>query len=115
MSVFALPVRASDPFYRFATRLADRTYLFDFEWNEQSQTWSVSMTHESGDPIFAGMTLALGANLLRYPKSEFHPAGQLVALRGDGLDADPGFDDLGETVRLIYFPSDEIPEDESDI
>lgn len=88
------------------------SFTFAFEWNDRNEQWSFSLYDAAGVGLVYGVSLVVGIPLLnRFPNVPGLPAGGLEAIDTSDLSADPGFEDLGSRVQLMYWPVAEIPSD----
>ena len=99
-----LPLIPSEPFYSFATTLAEVEYLIDVRWNTRAASWSFDVSSVDGDMIRSGMPLLLGSSLaaLRSANTAM-PAGVFVVQDTSGEDTDAAFDDLGVRVVCDFY------------
>jgi len=107
--------------YRQTTTLEGRDFILRFLWNQREGTWFFSLFDSQEDPIVEGVKVVVGFPLLRLVTDDRKPPGVLLAVdttapvpdRAEGekvLALDPGIDELGERVLLLYFPTDELDE-----
>lgn len=99
------------------TSLDGRDYRLRFLWNQREDTWFFSIADGSGSPIASGIKVVVGADLLGLVTDTRAPAGAIIAIDGRAvpstaliktLAVDPGFDDLGDAIRLVYASAAEI-------
>ncbi len=107
------------PDYRQITTLDGRDYVLRFLFNEREGKWYMSVSDESDDNIVHGVKIVPLVSLLRKVTDDRKPAGLLMARDLTAVDADfssgekvfdldPGLDELGERVEIVYFASDEL-------
>lgn len=81
--------------------LGGREYLFTFDWRALESKWYLDISTNEGEALISGIKLCLGVNLLRRSRDERIPLGLLFLVAAIGSE-DPGLDDLGTRVRLMY-------------
>jgi hypothetical protein len=104
-----LPTRPSAPDHSFEIELDGVLFRLTFLWNSRGEFWSMSIADVNGVQLLDGRRVVVGFPLLARFRDPRLPAGELTAVDIGGTQADPGLDDLGARVRLIYFPLDELP------
>jgi uncharacterized protein DUF6983 len=98
------------------TNLDGREYLLQFTWSRREERWYLSVADAAGAPIVSGVKLCAGWPVaLRVSDPRCFPGELLVldlsASGSAGLDlaraSDPGLDDLGQRVVVLYMtPAD---------
>lgn len=102
-----LPLRSDLPHYSFTVTLDGGTYGFRFWWNYSCSAWVMDLSDSNGDPIVTGVRVKVDWPLFaRYADSRL-PPGQLIAQDTTGAQQDPGLEDLGSRVVLLYFTAEE--------
>jgi hypothetical protein len=104
--VLIVPTVQRRAFYSIRVRLDGRDYTAHFAWNQREERWYLSLHDAEDVPIFSGKKIVGNWPMLRYKKwDERCPEGELMPqdLTGDG--SPPGFDELGEKLRveLTYY------------
>lgn len=100
--------------YVQTTSLDGRDYILWFLFNRRDQRWRVSFLDQDESPIRFGVKVVADSPLLRRETDDRRPPGILLAkdlaaadvVRADGeklVAIDPGVDELGSRVLLIYF------------
>jgi len=115
-----LPLRPSIGAYRFTLQLEDVQYRFRLKWNSVERPgsapatpgvitapakgmWYMDIAEFDGTPILAGVKIVLGSYLGRWSNHPLILNGVFVARSSAPIHDDPGFDDLGVTVQVLYF------------
>ena len=102
-----LPLRPSIGAYRFTLPIDDVQYRFRFKWNSVERpgkgVWYMDVAEFNGTPILAGIKIVLGTYLGRWSTHPLLLDGVFVARSSAPVHDDPGFDDLGVTVQVLYF------------
>lgn len=106
LTPLALPIDSSSPHYEFQTTLDGTTYGFEFRWNTRASAWFFSILDSAGNYLLSELRLIVGFPLAERTRNENLPPGILIASDTTGGGADPGLNDLGSRVKLIYFPVD---------
>lgn len=110
-----LPLRPSVGSYRFTLPIDDVQYQFRLKWNSVERgtggvpgpgakgVWYMDVLEFDGTPIIVGVKIVLGAYLGRWNNHPLFLNGVFVARSSAPVHEDPGFDDLGSTVQVLYF------------
>lgn len=92
------------------TILDGREFLLTFRWNQREAKWYLSIADANEVPIIQGVKIVLNFPLLtKRIVDERRPPGDIMAVDSSGDERDPGFNDLGERVRLLYIEGADIP------
>lgn len=109
---FEIPITTNgSSFFSLQATLDAVTYTLEFRWNVRLEAWFMSIFDAQGTtPYLVGIRLVVDWPLGAYNTGRT-PPGLFFALDtgapvGGGID--PGFDDLGDRVRLAYVPLDEL-------
>lgn len=105
--------------YEQTTTLDGRDYLLRFTFNEREGFWYMSMSDQDSSPIVTGLKVAVDFPLLKRVTDARRPPGTLMAKdlatvdvdidAGEKLLAlDPGLEELGARVLLVYFTAAEL-------
>jgi len=78
------------------------TYRLGFRWNARASAWFMSLATEDETPIASGIKVVADWPLLRGVRGGLRPPGELLAVDTSGQQTDPGRDDLGRRVELVY-------------
>lgn len=111
-----LPMGDGDPRVEWRTRLGDtnaeRFYTLILDWNTYAQAWAFSLLVGQGDQagtaLLRGVFVRVGENLLRHHTDVRLPPGALVPIDQSGERRDPGRDDMGSRVQLVYLTATEV-------
>jgi hypothetical protein len=105
---------SDDPITPTEHVLDGRRYLFERTWVDRAETWFLDIRDAEGTILLQGIAIRVGQNLLAPHVGDDLPGegrGALVALDTAGTGTDPGRDDLGTRVKLIYGPVAQLEED----
>jgi hypothetical protein len=97
MAVLQIPTRTDSDNYTMTVTLEGVAYSFSFVWNYRSLCWEMSI---SG--FIDGLAIRVGVDLLAACPVEGQPPGNFVAFDTSGKEQDPGINDLGSRVLLLY-------------
>lgn len=97
-----------DPLFEQITTLDGTDYLLTFAYNERDGFWYLDVADQDGDPIALALKCVVDWNMLRRCTDPRKPAGILAFDDITSAGIDPGFDDLGLRVQLVYFTADEV-------
>lgn len=104
----AIPLDATDPFYRVGVTLEDIPYILDVRWNGRDGAWYFDLLDVAEDPVRCGIKIVLGAFLgIRSRDPRMFP-GTLVAEDTSGESRDATIDDLGTRVVVYYYTAAEL-------
>lgn len=103
MATLVLPAHSDSAFYDFEVDLEGRTYTVELRWNARSAAWYLTLRDAAGAILVAGRKVVLGAGLLGRSPAPGLPPGGIVAIDTSGADLDPGRNDLGTRVALVYY------------
>lgn len=106
-----IPLRNDLPHFELQIPLEERTYTFEFRWSVREERWYLDILTEERDPIYMGIAIVINWRLASRCAADERLPGALYALDTSGAQLDPGLEDLGERVKLIYFESSELPVD----
>ena len=85
------------------------SYVLYFSYSAHSGRWWMDI-HDADDlPLQSGVMVTSGWPLIQGVDQRL-PNGQILCVRLDDLQDDPGLDDFGQEAILLYFPADEIPD-----
>lgn len=111
MAIQLIPTTPAVAYYSQRTKLDGRDYLLRFSWNEREERWYVSIFDDEENPLVQSIKIICNWRLLRaYHADPRVPPGEIVATDLTGLNVPPGFDELGEGLRveLNYIPVADI-------
>lgn len=96
--------------YSQRTVLDGREYLLLFRWNQREGRWYLTISDQDGAPIVSGVKIVVNFPLITNRIVDARrPPGEIFATDTTGADIDPGLDDLGSRVVLIYIDAADIP------
>ncbi|MBW2672064.1 MAG: hypothetical protein JRD89_01445 [Deltaproteobacteria bacterium] len=107
MSV-VIPITPGVPLATFSSKLDGVSYNFRLVYNGREGLFRISIATVDGAAIQAGRKIVTGFDLLRGNTHAARPPGLLMAIDTEGGDLDPGLDDLGGRVLLVYTPEAEL-------
>ena len=103
MSNFEINLPASNGTdFDFAVNLDGTRFKISLQWNERMQYWVQHLYTAKGDPILLGKRVSVDCPMLRRSPSDYRPAGELRWIDTSGQLLDPGPNDLGDRVKLVY-------------
>ncbi len=104
MSAKIIDTPSGDYFYAEQVNLDGATYTIGFYWNVRASAWFFDIDDPSGNPIVHGLRVTAGRILLRQSVNPAQPPGQFYIYDTSGGDVDPGINDLGTRVLVVYIP-----------
>src|ERR1700749_78717 len=102
MTAQVLPVTSDVEHYTFQTVLSDTLFGFRFDYSQRDDHWYMSLYDDSGVAILEGLRVTLGAFYLYRVATLRRPAGVIMAFDTTNKNLDPGRNDLGGRVRLLF-------------
>lgn len=103
MARFEIPIQQSTGReFSFRTSLFGVQYRFRFYFNDRAQTWNFDLADGAGVDVANGMLCGVNYSLLSRVSDDRRPRGFLYAIDTSGQNIDPGINDLGGRVRLVY-------------
>lgn len=93
---------STDPLFSQVTTLAGRDYILTFAWNLRESAWYLDIADQDGVVLAASLKLTVNYPLLARRTDPRLPAGVIYPLDRSGAGIDPGLDDLGTRVVLMF-------------
>lgn len=103
-----IPVRTDIGWWSEVVDLGDTLYKLEFAWNTRDERWYMSISLTDGTVLLAGLPIVVDYPLIDRFTNENLPYGALIAVDTSGRGAEPNIDDLGNRVKLIFVPADEL-------
>lgn len=103
-----MPVLGDVPAFEFQCDLEDKTYGFEFNWNDRAQRWFMTIRDSLGNDLISGIKLLSGQILNRQYVGDDLPPGLFVLIDTGGEDKIPDQKDLGERILLAYVDSTDV-------
>src|SRR5579859_5325596 len=105
MAAFILPLLTDEavPHYTFECELDGVTYSFDLAWNDRDGAWYMQIGDAQENLLVGSMRVVLGKIFAGRVQNPALPPGILVAKDTSGAEADPGLEDLGSRVQIVYY------------
>jgi len=107
MSVL-IPCRPDLSHYDMQVVLSNITYTLEFRWNTREGYWYMDIKDETEDPILAGIKVVIEWPLGIRTVDSRRPPGVFFAIDTTNQQRDPGVNDLGDRVKLVYFDESEL-------
>ena len=106
-----IPIQPDLNAFEQRIQLDGEYYTSRFRWNPRAERWYLDLLSGDGDPIVNGIALVVGVPLTMHLRTlTGMPPGAFVCVDTDKLGNDPGFDELGVRVKLVYLTADEVEE-----
>jgi hypothetical protein len=103
-----IPLPTSVPSFTERVNLGGTTYTLSCYWNQRLSTWFLDLDDAEGNPIIVGRALVIDFPIFGRFRVAGLPPGQLIAQDTSGQNLDPGLNDLGARVQLLFFSNAEI-------
>lgn len=102
-----IPCRPDLPHYDMQVVLDGVTYTLEFRWNTRESVWKMDLKTEDETPILSSVKVVVNFPLCARVASANRLPGKLVAFDTTNLQINPGFEDLGDRVTLLYLTETE--------
>jgi hypothetical protein len=102
MAQTILPLDSLDSQYSVDVSLSLISYRLSLYWNERGQFWTLDIADTNEVIIAASIKLVADWELLGNLTQDGLPPGKLLCVDMSGASLDPGPDDLGTRVILVY-------------
>jgi len=103
MAIREIPLRNDIAAYTFTIDLDNRTFKFEFRFNDRSGIWHFDIFNDADEIILAGIPLFVKQLLIDIYKHDVRlPQGNLFAQNLVSEDDPPNRDNLGTDVVLLY-------------
>jgi hypothetical protein len=102
MATLEIPVRSDNKAYSLQVDLEGTRYTLRFRFNTRMGRWVMDIADSVNTDILNGVVL-----LTNYPLTDQYadtalPPGRFVCIDESGENKDPGTNDLGNDVKLLY-------------
>ena len=94
--------------FRVRTRLDGTFYRLRFQWSPRFETWSMGIETDSGEAVLESARVVVGADIIGSQTQQGLPAGAIIPIDTSGKGVDPGRNDLGTRVKLVYMTESEV-------
>ncbi len=104
-----IPIQAGE--YAFDERviLEGVEYVFSFQWNARASAWFMTIRDADDVQIVGSVPIRVDTSMTEHLRNlAGMPPGSFVAIDTTDSGVDPGEDELGERVRLIYLTAAEV-------
>jgi hypothetical protein len=103
-----VPTRSTGPLRQQVTALEGTDYILTFAFNRRDGYWYLDIADQDAVPISLSRKCVVNVNLLRRCADTRKPPGALILVDTSDTDLDPGLDDLGTRVDLVYYTAAEL-------
>lgn len=108
MGAWAIDTPSTAPHYTIDVQIEGQTYRLELRWNVRDSSWYMGILAPDDSHLAAPKRIASGRPLFWRSQSPALPPGLFVPIDSAGGDVDPGLQDLGNRVVLLYFDSTEL-------
>lgn len=109
MALLNVPIKRGAASWTQRMQLDGIAYILDFAWNGRDGAWYLGLLDAAGNPLLLSRKIVSNTPLLRrFRFVSGLPAGELFASDPTNTIDYPGYDELGATVKLIYFEKSEL-------
>jgi len=106
--MIVIPTDATAASYSEVVTLGGSDFNLTFNWNEREGFWYMDIADAASEPILSGLKIVADWDLTsRFTDSRL-PDGRIITIDQTGGGADPGRDDLGGRVLLIFVETSEL-------
>ncbi len=103
-----LPVEGDVAHQSFTVDLDGEPYIIELRWNNRASAWFLSLYTPTNAPLLLGRRVVIGVPMLRRHRTPAFPPGEMLAVDTTGANQDPGANDLGARVVLMYATAAEL-------
>lgn len=105
-SAITLPIGEHD--YELLATFANVEYTLRLRWNARAAAWYLDLTDPDGEPVVTGIKCVLGVKLGGRSAHPFFDDNILILTNIGPTSVDPGIDDLGRRVQLVWLGAADI-------
>lgn len=103
MASLIIPVRNDVAAYSFQVDLEGVIYTLDFGYNERESEWYMSIYNSTGETLLVGdIPIQINIPLADQYIDEGLPPGRFIAIDETGKNREPGRNNFGTEIVLIY-------------
>ena len=103
MAIRIIPVDPDLVAQKFKISLDGVTYTFDLDFNDRSGRYRLNIFDTQENELIFGIPMLINYDLLKYHKyNPLLPQGTLFLVNLEEDNVDPGIDDLGSSVIMVY-------------
>lgn len=102
MATLELPVRSDLKSYEFTIELDGSVFTLRFKFNERGDLWTMDIADAQNVDILNGIALQTNIDLTNDVVKSDLPLGSFILIDESGQDRDPGSEDLGNDIKLLY-------------
>ncbi len=84
-------------------------FVLQFDWNARAAAWFMNVLDADRTQLYMGVKIVVDHPLAKRLRNSLLPAGLLTAHDTSRQRVDPGIDDLGDRVILLYFEAANLP------
>lgn len=103
-----IPLSNDTELYQLQVELDGVTYGLELRWNHVAEGWFISVLTSEDVRVVSGVRIVVDWPLFKRFADPRLPPGELMAQDTTGAQQDPGLEDLGKRVLLLYFSEAEI-------
>lgn len=103
-----LPIQPGNPNFTIDVDMDGVTYTLQFKWNARAPGWFVSISTSTGEVLVLARRLPVNWPLWWRNRDPLLPSGYLMLNDTTGADLDPGVEDLGARVQVVYVTAAEV-------
>lgn len=101
MAILEIPKLPSSN-YEFRIDLEGSTYNLSLKYNKRENRWYLNIKDEQDNPIVMGIKMVLNTSLVERFQDDRLPPGTLFLLNQTDINVDPGLEDFGTEIILLY-------------
>ena len=103
-----VPVSNTDALYQQVTTLDGVDFILTFAYNLRDGFWYLDVLDQDGNVIVPNVKIVVNWDLLQRSTDPRKPAGALMAYDTTAQELDPGLDDFGTRVQILYLTAEEV-------
>jgi hypothetical protein len=103
-----IPVPRGATYHDIQVTLEGENYTLEFRWNERIAAWFITVLDAEAENILLGSVRVVCSWPLWAYRAERLPRGLFFAVDTAGNNEDPGLNDFGDRVQLLYKTAAEL-------
>jgi hypothetical protein len=102
MAFQKIPLRSDLDKYSLRVDLDGKVFTLSFNYHQRMDRWYMNILDENDIVLLRGVKMVLGLKLANKHKNENFPEGDLFLFDTSGSGVNPGLEDFGKRVILMY-------------
>lgn len=108
MASLEMPVRSDFKSYELTLTLNSVVFILRFYFNTRLNSWVMQLKDSTGTVILGGVPVQTNVSIIAQYIYDNFPLGEVVPIDETGEERNPGEEDLGNDIKMIYVEPDEV-------